>query len=115
MSYSITTERVDNILVVRFSGIADPLNDPASIALEKLAAVENPRLVLSLADVKTLSSRIIGMIFFVAESLKQRGGQLVLCSVPQNIVFLIEAARIDAVLDILPTVEDALSLLREAS
>ena len=114
MEHLFTTERVGDVMVVEFRTTS--LMNPAE--LEKLSTAlyelvddegEPRRLLIDFTRVKYLSSQAIGIVITLHKKISQReGGQLMLCGVGPSLSNLLKITRLDRILRITATQEEAL-------
>jgi anti-sigma B factor antagonist len=115
MEHLFTTERVGDVTVVEFRTTS--LMNPAE--LEKLSTAlyelvddqqgEPRRLLIDFTRVKYLSSQAIGIVITLHKKVSQReGGQLMLCGVGPSLSNLLKITRLDRILRITATQEEAL-------
>ena len=72
---------------------------------------DRPRLVVDCEHVTQMSSRILGVVMGLHLRTRQRDGELAICTLSQPILELFRLMRLDRVLAIHPTVEDAVASL----
>ena len=83
----------------------------AQIGEELLALVEGdkPKLVLDFASVAHMSSAALGMLITLHKRVRERGGQLRLCSIQPSIYEIFVITRLNEIFRIHESVHDALA------
>jgi anti-sigma B factor antagonist len=113
MEHLFTTERVGDVTVVEFrtTSLMNPAElEKLSTALYELVdAGDTRRLLVDFTRVKYLSSQAIGIVITLHKKVSQRdGGQLMLCGVGPSLTNLLKITRLDRILRITATQEEAL-------
>lgn len=111
----VTVQDIDGVLVIALSGkILDPLNiEDISDRLEELATSRpSPRMVLDFSDVSHLSSSALGMLTTLNQSVGNATGKLALCCIQPAISEIFRITRLDEVLVISPTRNEALAAVK---
>jgi anti-anti-sigma factor len=104
-------EVVLGVLVVRIHTpvLADE-NGIAPIRRELLSLFEAPlprRVVVSLEHVTFLSSRAVGVLLAHFQRIERSGGVMRLCHVPSKLLPILEQMRLPTLIDIFPTIDEA--------
>src|SRR5262245_21878915 len=89
------------------------MSEEAALAVGRqlCALAEAPRsrrFVLDLGEVRCMSSAMLGKVIGFDKRVKQRGGELTLCSLRPGLVTQFERMRLDRLFHIRPTEEEAL-------
>lgn len=111
----ISIERADNGIVITFLG-EKILDETEIAALEHsiLPIIEQagiPNIVLNFANVKFLSSAVLGLLIRISKKIYQRNGKLKLCCINAKIFEIFKITRLDRVFDICQDVESAVESL----
>jgi anti-sigma B factor antagonist len=72
----------------------------------------NPKFVLDFSDVSHMSSSALGMLITLLKRIREKDGQLRLCNIQPNIQEVFKITRLDEVLTIKASRQDALASLR---
>ena len=111
----LTFETDEDVTIVRMGGkILDPLYiDKVSGQLNELAERSDaPKIVLDLEEVSHLSSSALGMLTTLQQIVRERGGQLRLCNIQPPIFTVFKITRLNEVLGIHNSREEAVKSLR---
>lgn len=113
MDHLFVTSQVGDMTVVEFrtASLMNPAElERLSTALYRLADDEGRhQLLLDFTPVKYLSSQAIGIIITLnKKATQQEGGRLVLCGVNESLMKLLKITRLDRILKIVPTRDDAM-------
>ncbi len=73
---------------------------------------DEPRMVLDLAGLLQLSSRALGMLVTLHTAITRMNGELRLCNVPPAICKILKITRLDEVLHVHPSRDEALESIR---
>jgi anti-anti-sigma factor len=73
-----------------------------------LARDSRPRLVLDFVNVSHMSSSVLGMLIALHKRVREKGGELFLCNIRPSIHEVFVITRLDQVLRIFPSREEAL-------
>ena len=84
-------------------------------AFIRIFVEESPSVILDLKDVSYLDSTGLGAILFGVRNSKNYGGQIKLVNPQPKVQKLIDIAQLGRVLEIFPSVEDALASFEEKS
>ena len=107
----ISVEIIKDSTVITFS--SEKILDEREIhALEHsiLPIIEEAgagKFVLNFANVKFLSSAVLGLLIRISKKIYQQNGQLRLCSINPKIFDIFKITRLDRVFDIFPDCETA--------
>ena len=111
----IVVTDVEGTCVVTLSGkILDPQNiENISDRLQQLTkTVPSPKMVLDFSEVSHLSSSALGMLTTTHQTAKDAGGKLALCCLQPTIAEIFRITRLDEVLTISTTRDDALAAIK---
>jgi anti-sigma B factor antagonist len=68
---------------------------------------KGPNVVMNFANVKFLSSAVLGLLIRISKKIYQRGGQLKLCGINSKIFEIFKITRLDRVFDVFADVDAA--------
>lgn len=68
---------------------------------------QTPKIILDFANVRFLSSAVLGLLIRISKKVYQKNGNLRLCSIYPKIFEVFKITRLDKVFDIYQTREDA--------
>jgi anti-anti-sigma factor len=109
-------EEVGDAIVVRFRSrklLTDGEIDYIGRQLQKLVDQSGrKKVLLNLADVKAMSSAMIGQLLALAKKLKAGNGKLVLCSLQPTIAPVFQSLKLGKVLTLRDTEHEGLEALR---
>ena len=107
----LSVEQRGEITVIRIAGPKLTLDSRDS--LYRLVEVEGRKaVVLSLADVRVLTSAPIGMLINLKRKLESSGGALKLCDVSADIREILRLTSVEALFSIHGTTDDAVNACR---
>jgi len=111
MNYRIAEK--DGLTVVSIEGeICNATQDDFMVCLNDLCDSSGCRTVLlDMEKVSYLNSAGLGMIIDTFMKFREKGGQLILCGLIQDINRLLEATRLNSFIQIYPSVDDALQTI----
>jgi anti-sigma B factor antagonist len=95
--------------------VAGPEGESLLLALRQDWCRDLKQVVLHMGEVTRLDSTGLGLIIRSATHLRQRGGDLRLSDVPAPIQEILQLTRIDSILKVLPTLQDAILSFLEKS
>lgn len=105
-------KHVGNVTVVRFM---DPLTLTGTTAeivgdeLDRLVEGEGRcRLILNFANVRTLTSLMLGKLIALCKKIQAAGGRLALCELSSDLHEIFEVTKLNQYLSIYPNQQDAL-------
>jgi anti-anti-sigma factor len=107
----------DSVTVVRpgagFSNLYESLLDQLGLNAEFVNSLPAPRLVIDMQHVKFIGSAFIGKMVSLHKTLTPReSGGFALCGLSSFCRAALSIAKLDTVLDVFPTVDDAVAALR---
>lgn len=108
MEFGYTKQLIDNNSVYSLSGRliekkqAEPL-------MEEINAAKNSNTILSLKDLTHMNSTGLNVIINIRTQLNQAGNTLTLCDVNDKIMKLLKLTKLDTILTIQPTIENAIA------
>jgi anti-sigma B factor antagonist len=107
----ITTQKGIQVVEFKESRILDELNinEIGQTLAGLVKTLERPKLLLDFSNVDHLSSAALGMLINVNNSLKERNGQLRLCTIRPAIMEVFSITRLDRMFKIVATRADALA------
>jgi anti-anti-sigma factor len=109
--FSINIEVIDHVAVCRIHGEVDSVNASAlREAMGSLAAFR--RVVLDFAGVPFIDSAGLGTVIGGTRRVRERDGEIVLCSPRRSIDRLLHTVGMDRILPIVPTLAAALELVQ---
>lgn len=79
--------------------------------IEQVLKAASPRLVLDLSRVPTMDSGGIGTVVAAFVTAKRSGGRLLLAGPSKNVRQVLRTTRLDTVMEVFPSVEQALNAL----
>lgn len=104
----------DGIMVL---AISRDLKGPAELTLkdriDALVKAGHRQILVDLKSMPYLDSTGLGRLIRAHISVRQAGGRVRLCNVSPRIMDLLRLSRLDTVLDIYPTEEEALAAVRD--
>jgi len=102
----------NDIQVVRPQGRLDSGTGPA-FEKDLLANIEGGarRLLLDFSELQYISSAGLRIVLLAAKRMKSSGGRLALCSLNRQITEVFEISGFNAIVDILPSYDDAVARL----
>lgn len=103
----------DGVTVVRFTGSLNQLGVDAVERDFGAAAGAARRLVVDLSQVDVLNTPAIAMFLSAQRQLKQSGGRLILTGTRGLVDELLRRCRLDVVLTIVPSIEEAVEWARQ--
>ena len=108
----VNTEKLPNASRVFVSGRLDSLSSPVLeshvIELIELADTET-KIVLDLEAVEYVSSAGLRVFLMIAKTSNRKQREFVICNVKQDIADIIEMSGFSVILNIKPTLQDALA------
>lgn len=109
---AITSRMEGDVCVAVFNEakmLDEAMINEVEVALKDLVAThQGGKLLLDFNNVTFMSSSMIGKIVFLAKECKAKGVDLRLCSINKNIMEAITLLSLDKLLEIYPTVGEAL-------
>jgi anti-sigma B factor antagonist len=107
----ISVENTENCVIITFTN-EKILEEMEIAALEHsiLPIIEQakiPNIVINFANVKFLSSAVLGLLIRISKKIYQRNGQLKLCGINSKIFDIFKITRLDRVFDICEDVDVA--------
>lgn len=95
----------------RFKSIYDPMEiDQLQADMERLVQERpSPAYVLDMSRVEFISSGFLGLLISASTTLTQMGSKIRVCGLAPGIARVIKTTHLDRVLDIRPSVDDAVS------
>ncbi|MBL8763566.1 MAG: STAS domain-containing protein [Phycisphaerae bacterium] len=76
--------------------------------LDNTGSIDTPRVVLSLAQVRVVSSPVLKALLHVRNRIKARGGEVRLADLDRNLERVFQATKLNQVFEICPTSRDAI-------
>ena len=108
-SFSLTSERSDDVAIVTISGRVDSVSAISMDAELTKIAHDNKKIVLDLKDVDYISSAGIRAIVKLLQSTKKAGGGVKLANMPANVVDVLETVGMLQMVEAFPTVDEAVA------
>ncbi len=112
--YMIHERDVDGIMVL---AISRDLKGPAELTLKEridsLVKDGHRQILVDLKGLPYLDSTGLGRLIRAHISVRQAGGRVRLCNVSRRVMDLLRLSRLDTVLDIYPSEEEALAAVRD--
>ncbi len=91
--------------------VVERMNQEIHALLE--AETERPRFVVDFTDVKEMSSSILGVMMSVNLKICRSGGELRLCGIRRALLDVLRLMRLDTILNIDPTFDEALARMSD--
>lgn len=105
----VDVERKGGVNVIRLSGAALDVSTAQDFKTECGGIVqENPRVVLNLQNLDFVDSSGVGALLSLLRQSKTAGGDVKICSVPDNILALFELVRFNRLFDLFETEDEAI-------
>lgn len=104
----------DGVTVVELRGkmMGVPDDTPLLARFAELAEAGKVRLVLDFSQVEHMNSRGLGICVSGVMTLRKRGGDLRLASLPEKVKKLLDQCRVFAIFEAFPTVDAAVGSFR---
>lgn len=93
---------------------SDTCNDIARLdpVLQGIPRTEETWLVIDLSKIAAVGCKAVAKLLWVAINVRKAGGDIALAAVPQHIYDLLHALRVDGMIDIYKTVDEAVAAVR---
>ncbi|HZT79418.1 MAG TPA: STAS domain-containing protein [Gemmataceae bacterium] len=105
-------EQVGDVTVARFPHRCDLMGEAVELIGDQLEALVDEegrcRLLLNLDGVDILESKMLGRLLTLNKKVLAAGGRLKLCCVPPHLAEVFERAKLDNLMGIYPSEEEAL-------
>ena len=112
---AIQTKHEGNTAVVTLSGRLDAVTAPAyRTELQKLVDAGANRVVVDFAALTYMSSAGVGELLVSSNLLRAKQGRMCLANVPKNVVSVFEMCGIKALVEMRPSVEEAVAAVAPA-
>jgi anti-anti-sigma factor len=106
----ITASQVSGVTLIRIAGSMDSLtSDEAQAFFDEQVAGNPIRLAADLSRVDYLSSAGLRVLLSALKGARQRGGDLYLAGLQENVRKVLELAGFTSIFKIFPTVEEAVA------
>ncbi len=92
-------ETKDGILVISLEGnlLGEHTNSPVIETLQKSIDEGNKKVLFNLGEVKFVNSTGLGMLLTAVSKVRNAGGEMALCSLPEQMKKLLQMTKLDGV------------------
>ena len=112
-TFVVTERLVDDVVVLAFSrGLKGEGEEALKRRLDDLVRRGQLRVLIDLREVPYLDSSDLGRLIRCHISIRQSGGRVRLCHLSERVRTLMKLTRLDSVMDLYETEEEALASLR---
>jgi anti-sigma B factor antagonist len=116
MALSITTSKIDQVIVVRLSGVIFFGEESASLRLRMRDLLNNSRqIVLDLAGVTHIDSGGLGTLMALYASARKIGGDIKLANLGNHVKEVLQITRLVTVFEIFASTMDAVASFNRAT
>ena len=116
MPLSITTSQIDEVIVVRLSGVIYFGEESASLRLGVKELLDQSRqIVLDLGNVTHMDSGSVGTLVAVHASARRVGGDIKFASLSKHAREVLQITKLVNVFEIFETAEDAVASFKRAA
>lgn len=111
----VSTEVLDDAIIIRPGAVLDNTNaHEMANAITTAQAGDFRNIIVDMAELTLISSAGVGSILGTVESVREGGGDIVLCQVPPNIKHVLDVLDLSEYLTIMGSMSDAVSSCRVA-
>lgn len=97
-----------------FSNLYESLIDQLGMSPQFLEGLNPPKLLIDMRNVKFVGSAFLGRMVFVQKTLTAReAGQVAICSLSSFCQAALSVSKLDSVLDVFPTRDEAVAALQQ--
>jgi len=108
----LTTEQIEDVMVVRISDAAElnagPEDRPGQPLYDLVDEAHCGKIILELSEVRVLSSMALNVLLKLREKTERIGGQIVLCGVRASLQKLLAFTRLDELFEQFAVADEAL-------
>ncbi len=109
----MTTEQINGATLLKLSGRFDVYAAPAVESLfQNIGTEVSSRIIVNLTNVNFIDSTGLATLIIGMKRCRQHQGDLVLCGVQQTVRVIFELTRLDKILTIVATQEEAIEKAR---
>ena len=109
-------ETKDGVLVIFLEGnlLGENSNGPVMELIKKVLEEGNKKVLFNLADMKFINSTGLGMLLTAVSKTRNAGGELALCSLPDQMVKLLQMTKLQSAFAVYPDEASAIAFLKGA-
>ncbi len=106
----------DGILVISLEGnlLGEHTNAPVMELLQKSIEAGNKKVLFNLSEMKFINSTGLGMLLTAVSKTRNAGGELTLCSLPEQMKKLLQMTKLESVFNAQTDEASAISFLKNA-
>ncbi len=113
MELEVKVESFDNISVIKPVGRIDPMTvDEFERAIRDSIMRGQIRIVVDASGINYISSAGLGVLMGYIEEVREKGGDIVLCSVPKKIYEIFDLLGFTKIYRFFPSLEEAINYFR---
>ncbi len=104
----------DGVLVIYLEGnlLGENTNGPVMEMIKKSIDEGNKKILFNLADMKFINSTGLGMLLTGVTKTRNAGGELALCSLPDQMKKLLQMTKLESVFKVQPDEVSAIEFLK---
>ena len=104
----------DGVLVISLEGnlLGEHTNAPVMELIKESIEAGNKKLLFNLGEMKFINSTGLGMLLTAVSKTRNAGGELALCSLPDQMRKLLQITKLESIFNTRPDEESAISFLK---
>jgi len=108
------SETKDGVLVISLEGnlLGEHTNAPVMELIKTSIEAGNKKVLFNLSEMKFINSTGLGMLLTAVSKVRNSGGELALCSLPEQMKKLLQITKLESIFNIRPDEASALSFLK---
>lgn len=114
MNLAITFTREQDVLLFRLGGNLLEVKDAEPVFFELDNHPDPIRMVINCSQIKLLNSSGINVFLKILTKLRNRGGELVLCELPQHIAKLLIITKLNSIFSVFENEEQAINFFKQS-
>jgi anti-sigma B factor antagonist len=110
-------ETKDGVLVISLEGnlLGEHTNAPVMELIKQSIEDGNKKVLFNLSEMKFINSTGLGMLLTAVSKTRNAGGELALCSLPEQMKKLLQITKLESIFNTRPDEASALSFLKTAA
>jgi len=107
----------DGVLVISLEGnlLGEHTNAPVMELIKQSTEAGTKKVLFNLSEMKFINSTGLGMLLTAVSKTRNAGGELALCSLPDQMRKLLQITKLESIFNIRPDEASAISFLKTAS
>ena len=104
----------DGVLVISLEGnlLGEHTNAPEMELIKESIEAGNKKVLFNLGEMKFINSTGLGMLLTAVSKTRNAGGELALCSLPDQMRKLLQITKLESIFNTRPDEESAISFLK---